>query len=68
MIGGWTAFSLIMFWRPELGERLHAMLASKAVNSCFGYYSEWINERVARFVSNLSIWSPAQLLPVLLWI
>lgn len=63
---GWTALSVLLCAQPGLLDRLRAGILCKSEGSSFGFFSEWMAGRVDRFIHDLSIWSPQQLLPLLL--
>ena len=63
---GWTALSALLVVRPGLLDRLRAGILSQSEGSSFGFFHEWMAARSDRFIHDLSIWSPQQLLPLLL--
>ena len=62
----WTALSLVLFAKPSLLAKLREHMASQGSGSSFGYYRDWIAGRADNLIHDLLIWSPHQLLPLLL--
>ncbi len=66
-VAAWTALSLLLYFKPGLLAPLREKVIAGGTGSSFGYFSKWIAQRADRFLSDLFIWSPQQLLPLLLF-
>jgi hypothetical protein len=64
-VTGWTALSLALHFQPQLLKKLEEKIVMKGSDSSFGYFHDWIVARAGRFINDLSIWSPQQLIPLL---
>ena len=64
----WTSVSVILAVRQDLGDMLREKIVSQGGGGSFGFFSDWIALRADRFVGDLSIWSPQQLFPALLFV
>ena len=62
----WIALSLLLQLRPGLLAPLREKIIAGGTGSSFGYFGDWIAQRADRFLADLFIWSPQQLLPLLL--
>jgi hypothetical protein len=62
----WTALSLLLHLKPGLLAPLREKIISEGRGSSFGYFGDWIAQRADRFLADLFIWSPQQILPLLL--
>lgn len=51
---------------PGILSKLHTSIAAKGAGSSFGFFDDWISQRTSRFIGDLFIWSPQQLIPLLL--
>lgn len=60
-VAAWTAASMALLFMPQITARLRDKIASEGSGSSFGYFSQWLDLRADRFVSDLFIWSPNQL-------
>jgi hypothetical protein len=66
-VAAWIALSLLLHLKPGLLAPLREKIIAGGTGSSFGYFSKWIAQRADRFLSDLFIWSPQQLLPLLLF-
>jgi len=64
---GWTALSVWLQLHPPVLTKLREQILSKSQGSSFGFFSDWMAGRADRFIHDLSIWSPQQLAPLLLF-
>ncbi|NQW99015.1 hypothetical protein HQ447_00035, partial [bacterium] len=65
-VAAWLALSLLLHLRPGLLVPLREKIITGGRGSSFGYFSDWITQRTDRFLADIFIWSPQQLLPLLL--
>ena len=63
----WIAISLVLYL-SDVSAPLKNAIIRQSNGSSFDYYTEWIVLRVDRFVGDLLIWSPQQILPLGLFI
>jgi hypothetical protein len=66
-VAAWSALSLLLHYKPGLLAPLREKIITEGRGSSFGYFGEWIAQRADRFLSDLFIWSPQQLFPLLLF-
>lgn len=64
LVACWTVFSIALHFMPETRMEMHGLIADRAADSTFGYFTSWIHTRTDRFIADLFIWSPRQLLPL----
>lgn len=64
---GWIALSLLLQLKPGLVAPLREKIIAGGQGSSFGHFADWIAQRVDRFLADLFIWSPQQILPLLLF-
>lgn len=62
----WASLSFLLHAKPQILESLQAKLILQAKGSSFGYFDEWIVQRVQNFAGDLFIWSSHQALPLTL--
>lgn len=67
LIAGWICLSVLLHTHVEWSARLRNEIISKGGGSTFGYFSDWMAGRADRFIEDLSIWSPHQCLPLVLF-
>ena len=63
----WTSLSLLLLARPDLLFKVREKIVTEGKGSTFGYFDDWIAGRADRFIGDLFIWSPQQLLPLLMF-
>jgi hypothetical protein len=66
-VAAWTGLSLLLHFKPGLLAPLREKIITEGRGSSFGYFGEWINQRADNFLSDLLIWSPQQIFPLLLF-
>ncbi|MBJ7424670.1 MAG: hypothetical protein JHD23_09280 [Akkermansiaceae bacterium] len=66
-VTAWTSLSLLLYFKSDLLTQLRAKIIIEGKGSSFGYFGEWISQRTDHFLADLFIWSPQQLLPLLLF-
>ena len=62
----WITLSATLWLKPGLMEPVRQKLIAAGSGSSFGYFQDWIVARVDRFIGDLIIWSPHQLIPLML--
>jgi hypothetical protein len=60
----WTGLSVLLYLKPAILQALREKLIPQAMGSSFGYFQEWIVQRVHHFTGDLFIWSSHQALPL----
>ncbi|GAA5128614.1 hypothetical protein JIN84_02220 [Luteolibacter yonseiensis] len=65
-IAVWTAASLVLFFKPGITDPLRTKILAIGGGSSFGYFSGWMARRTDNLIHDFSIWSPQQMLPLLL--
>jgi hypothetical protein len=65
-VAAWTGLSLLLYFKPGLLAQLRGKIIDEGRGSSLGYFGEWISQRADHFISDLLVWSPQQLLPLLL--
>ncbi len=60
-MAAWTAASALLLSKPELTARMRDVIATEGRGSSFGYFTQWLELRADRFISDLFIWSPNQM-------
>ncbi len=64
----WSLLSVYLVIKPGILGNLRDKLLIESKGSSFGFFDNWIALRVNHFIGDLFIWSPQQLLPLLLLI
>ena len=62
----WTAISVVLLTQPVRLAVLRDRIAEMGGGSSFGFFKTWLQMRADHFISDLFIWSPQQILPLVL--
>jgi hypothetical protein len=62
----WTAMSLALVVHPQPLAMIREKIMQEGKGSSFGFFTGWLADRADRFILDLFIWSPQQLVPLLL--
>ncbi|MES2995284.1 MAG: hypothetical protein V4733_00575 [Verrucomicrobiota bacterium] len=63
----WLAASFVLAWKAAAIEPfLHAKITALLTGSSFGWFNDWMGRRATGFIGDLRIWSPQQIIPLLL--
>ncbi|MEP4077618.1 hypothetical protein [Haloferula sp.] len=65
-VAGWTALSIFLHLKSDILQGLREKMLVAGANSSFGYMRGWLEGRIDRFLSDLFIWSPEQVVPLVL--
>lgn len=63
----WTSISVLFWFRPGPLDKLREKILLEGKGSSFGFFTDWIAARADHFTHDLFIWSPQQLVPLLLF-
>lgn len=65
----WTALSIVMKIKQEkLQDLLQQKIVHESDGGSFGYFRLWIQGRADKFLNDLFVWSPHQLIPLCLFV
>ena len=60
----WLGLSMVLRFHPALTDPIRSKILSDGGGSSFGFFHGWIALRADRFIGDLFIWSPQQILPL----
>jgi hypothetical protein len=62
----WTIASLILINQTEFLASLKQRIINEGAGSSYGFFTKWLELRAQNFIADLFIWSPQQMIPLIL--